>query len=123
MRALALMATALGFCLASTADAGALRRPADAMSAGVPLNVGTIATGTGMEAPAYAHGYAFALPADGNWRWIEPRCREVQGGVACVEGHWVRRVPGRCEEVSAHAIRRGGYIRFVPAGPVSGCRN
>jgi hypothetical protein len=76
----------------------------------------------GMEGPAYPYGYALNLPADGNWRWVEERCHDSAQGTVCVQGHWVRRVQGRCEEVSAHQIRRGNYIRMVPAGPVAGCR-
>jgi hypothetical protein len=76
----------------------------------------------GMEGPSYAYGYALNVPADGNWRWIEARCYGARDGRVCVDGHWVRRRSGQCEEVSGHTVRRGGYIRVVPAGTVNACR-
>lgn len=134
-----------------SAEAGAYRRPMDAASVAAPIpnqdvssygqgehtgrsNSGrTTPTGypaetevnfawNGMEGPAYGYGYTLNLPADGNWRFIEPRCYGTRTGQVCVEGHWVRRKPGRCEEVTAHSVRRGNYIRMVPPGPVASCR-
>ena len=134
-----------------SAEAGAYRRPIDAASVAAPIpsqddfsgyqdpnggssqRSGSTPAGypaetevnfawNGMEGPAYGYGYTLNLPADGNWRFIEPRCYGSRTGQVCVDAHWVRRKPGRCEEVSAHSVRRGNYIRMVPPGPVSGCR-
>lgn len=134
-----------------SAEAGAYRRPMDAASIAVPIpsqevssrdqdHEGRRAEGArstpggypaetdvnmawnGMEGPAYGYGYALNMPADGNWRFIEPRCYGSRTGQVCVDGHWVRRKPGRCEEVTAHSVRRGNYIRIVPPGPVASCR-
>jgi len=90
--------------------------------AGYPAETEVNFAWNGMEGPAYGYGYTLNLPADGNWRFIEPRCYGSRTGQVCVDAHWVRRKPGRCEEVSAHSVRRGNYIRMVPPGPVSGCR-
>ncbi len=134
-----------------SAEAGAYRRPMDAAKVTAPIpNQGDVYSDhdqngrnstrsrttpagypaetevnfawNGMEGPAYGYGYTLNLPADGNWRFIEPRCYGSRTGQVCVDAHWVRRKPGRCEEVSAHSVRRGNYIRMVPPGPVSGCR-
>ncbi|WP_085338946.1 hypothetical protein [Aquidulcibacter paucihalophilus] len=134
-----------------SAEAGAYRRPMDAASVAAPIpnqNVSSHGQGedadrssnrrttpagypaetevnfawNGMEGPAYGYGYTLNLPSDGNWRFIEPRCYGSRTGQVCVDGHWVRRKPGRCEEVTAHSVRRGNYIRMVPLGPVAGCR-
>ncbi len=134
-----------------SAEAGAYRRPMDAAKvaapipnqedgssyrdqngrnsqrgrttpAGYPAETEVNFAWNGMEGPAYGYGYTLNLPADGNWRFIEPRCYGSRTGQVCVDAHWVRRKPGRCEEVSAHSVRRGNYIRMVPPGPVSGCR-
>ncbi len=134
-----------------SAEAGAYRRPMDAASVAAPIpNQGVSSYGqgentahpsggrttpagypaetevnfawNGMEGPAYGYGYSLNLPADGNWRFIEPRCYGSRTGQVCVDGHWVRRKPGRCEEVTAHSVRRGNYIRMVPQGPVASCR-
>jgi hypothetical protein len=90
--------------------------------AGYPAETDVNYAWNGMEGPAYGYGYTLNLPADGNWRFIEPRCYGGRSGQVCVDGHWVRRKPGRCEEVTAHSVRRGNYIRMVPPGPVAGCR-
>ena len=138
----AVVAVSALICLsASWAEAGAYRRPQDAAVPGVPVPPGsggswqTRATpagfpaGTdvafawnGMEGPAYSYGYALNLPPDGNWRWIEPRCYDGRSGQVCVDGHWIRRQAGQCEEVSGHVVRQGRYIRVVPPGQVSTCR-
>lgn len=133
------------------AEAGAYRRPMDAANVSAPISSQDASTQdsdqgdrrsqggrttpagypaetdvnyawNGMEGPAYGYGYTLNLPADGNWRFIEPRCYGGRSGQVCVDGHWVRRKPGRCEEVTAHSVRRGNYIRMVPPGPVAGCR-
>lgn len=90
--------------------------------AGYPAEAEVNLAWNGMEGPAYGYGYALNMPADGNWRFIEPRCYGSRTGQVCVDGHWVRRKPGRCEEVTAHSVRRGNYIRIVPPGPVASCR-
>lgn len=136
---------------ATVAEAGAYRRPMDAAGVAAPMPSSEVDRGheaqsdrspqggrttpagypaetdvnlawNGMEGPSYGYGYMLNLPADGNWRFIEPRCYGGRTGQVCVDGHWVRRKPGRCEEVSAHSVRRGNYIRMVPPGPVAGCR-
>lgn len=128
-----------GILLSATfAHAYAYRRPQDAATPGAPVQQhGGHAQSAqndvnfawnGMEGPAYSYGYALNMPADGNWRWIEPRCYGTRGNLSgggdqtCVEGHWLRRAPGRCKEVTSHAVRRGQYIRIMPNGPVSTCR-
>jgi hypothetical protein len=135
MRKTALFALAgaaiIGFT-ATVASAYAYRRPQDSATPGAPVQTSQSQTPSaqndvnfawnGMEGPAYSYGYALNMPADGNWRWIEPRCYGTRDGQTCVDGHWLRRVPGRCEEVSSHSVRRGQYIRIVPNGPVSTCR-
>lgn len=78
---------------------------------------------SGQEAAPYAYGYSFNMPSDGKWRFIAERCFSSSEGNTCVSGHWIRRVQGRCEETTAHNIRRGNYIQIIPAGPVSTCRN
>ncbi|MCA3698134.1 hypothetical protein [Aquidulcibacter sp.] len=134
-----------------SAEAGAYRRPMDAANVAAPIpsqydsssyqdqnghnsnRSRTTPSGypaetdvnfawNGMEGPAYGYGYTLNMPADGNWRFIEPRCYGSRTGQVCVDGHWVRRKPGRCEEVTAHSVRRGNYIRMVPPGPVASCR-
>jgi hypothetical protein len=117
---------------ATFASAYSYRRPQDAATPGAPVQTSqTQATSAendvnfawnGTEALAYSYGYALNMPADGNWRWIEARCYGTRDGQTCVDGHWLRRAPGRCEEVSTHAVRRGQYIRIVPNGLVSTCR-
>lgn len=114
---------------ATAAQAYAHRRVQDVATANAPVASGPAQGGntsfvawTGLEAPAYAYGYALGLPADSNWRWIEERCYPSRAGKICVDGHWVRKQAGRCEEVSGHVIRRGNYIRTVPAGQVTACR-
>jgi hypothetical protein len=117
---------------ATFASAYSYRRPQDAATPGAPVQTNQSQASSaetdvnfawnGMEAPAYSYGYALNMPADGNWRWIEARCYGTRDGQTCVDGHWLRRAPGRCEEVSTHAVRRGQYIRIVPNGPVSTCR-
>jgi hypothetical protein len=115
---------------ASLANAHAYRRPQDSATPGAPVQSHQLApqsgvnfSWNGLEAPAYSYGYALNTPSDGNWRWIEPRCYSTSNGnQTCVEGHWLRRSAGRCEEVTAHSVRRGNYIRVVPAGTVSTCR-
>lgn len=120
---------------ATIASAYSYRRPQDAATPGAPiqshLNGSAHAQSAqndvnfawnGMEGPAYSYGYALNMPADGNWRWIEARCYGTRSGQTCVDGHWLRRTPGRCEEVSGHAVRQGQYIRVVPGGAVSTCR-
>jgi hypothetical protein len=131
----ALAGTALVLFSATLANAYSYRRPQDAATPGAPVQVqgqnGSHAPSAqndvnfawnGMEGPAYSYGYALNMPADGNWRWIEPRCYQARGGDVCIEGHWLRRSPGRCEEVSSHAVRQGQYIRIVPNGRVNTCR-
>lgn len=123
--------------LALAAPAQNYRRPADAAvtpapnfapgdararQSGQSSIARPVAAWNGMEGPAYGYGYALNLPADGNWRWIDPRCYDSGQGQICVEGHWIRRGQGGCEEVSAHQVRRGNYIRMVPAGQVASCR-
>jgi hypothetical protein len=135
MRRTALLAISGAIIIALTAtiaSAYSYRRPQDAATPGAPVqNSQSPAPSSetdvnfawnGMEAPAYSYGYALNIPADGNWRWIEARCYGTRDGQTCVDGHWLRRAPGRCEEVSSHAVRRGQYIRIVPNGPVSTCR-
>jgi hypothetical protein len=138
MRRTALLAVAGAAIIALTAtfaSAYSYRRPQDAATPGAPVqtyqNGGAHAPSAqndvnfawnGMEGPAYSYGYALNMPADGNWRWIEPRCYGTRDGQTCVDGHWLRRAPGRCEEVTSHAVRRGQYIRIMPNGPVSTCR-
>jgi hypothetical protein len=119
---------------ATVASAYAYRRPQDAATPGAPIQTQTsghpVQTAqndvnfawNGMEGPAYSYGYALNMPADGNWRWIEARCYTTRNGQTCIDGHWLRRSPGRCEEVSSHAVRQGQYIRIMPNGPVSTCR-
>jgi hypothetical protein len=117
---------------ATIASAYSYRRPQDAAIPGAPVQVSgshppsaqndVNFAWNGMEGPSYSYGYALNMPADGNWRWIEARCYGTRDGQTCVDGHWLRRSPGRCEEVSSHAVRRGQYIRIVPNGPVSTCR-
>jgi hypothetical protein len=135
--------TALIACLAASlvtlsstvVDAYSYRRPQDAATTGVPVQTNYAArtqgqsaqndvnfAWNGLEAPAYSYGYALNLPADGNWRWIEARCYETRSGQTCVDGHWLRRMAGRCEEVTSHSVRQGQYIRIVPNGPVNTCR-
>ena len=77
----------------------------------------------GQEAVPYSYGYSFNMPNDAKWRWIAERCFSSGNGNTCISGHWIRRVPGRCEETTSHNIRRGNYIQIVPAGTVSTCRN
>ena len=151
LRNVALGLSGLVVLASVSAEAGAYRRPIDAASvaapipsqddfsgyqdpaggssqrsrstpAGYPAETEVNFAWNGMEGPAYGYGYTLNLPADGNWRFIEPRCYGSRTGQVCVDAHWVRRKPGRCEEVSAHSVRRGNYIRMVPPGPVSGCR-
>ena len=119
---------------ATIAGAYSYRRPQDAATPGAPVqhqNGQQSAPSAqndvnfawnGMEGPAYSYGYALNMPADGNWRWIEARCYGARSGQVCVDGHWLRRQSGRCEEVSSHAVRQGQYIRIVPNGPVNTCR-
>jgi hypothetical protein len=120
---------------ATLAAAYSYRRPQDAATPGAPVQTSSNGSSyapsaqndvnfawNGMEGPAYSYGYALNMPADGNWRWIEARCYGTRGGQTCVDGHWLRRSPGRCEEVSSHAVRQGQYIRVVPNGPVNTCR-
>lgn len=135
--------TALLSCLAAglvtfsatIAAAYSYRRPQDAATPGAPVqnqnghgHQGQSAQNdvnfawNGLEGPAYSYGYALNMPADGNWRWIEARCYGTRSGQTCVDGHWLRRTPGRCEEVSSHSVRQGQYIRIVPNGPVNTCR-
>jgi hypothetical protein len=137
MRRTALFASAgatLILLSATLASAYSYRRPQDAATPGAPVQVqgnGSPMQGAqndvnfawnGLEGPAYSYGYALNLPADGNWRWIEARCYQARDGQVCIDGHWLRRSPGQCEEVSSHSVRRGQYIRIVPAGPVNTCR-
>jgi hypothetical protein len=133
MRKIALLSCLLAGLVtlsATLANAYSYRRPQDNATPGVPVQQSGNGTQSdvnfswnGMEAPAYSYGYALNMPNDGNWRWIEPRCYGTRNGEqTCVDGHWLRRAPGRCEEVSSHAVRRGNYIRVVPNGPVSTCR-
>lgn len=70
----------------------------------------------------YAYDYVFRMPVDGNWRWIEERCYEANNRNVCIEGHWVRRIRGHCEQVSQHSIKNGNYTRIIPAGPAESCR-
>lgn len=77
----------------------------------------------GQEAVPYAYGYSFSMPSDSKWRFIAERCINSADGNTCISGHWIRRIPGRCEEVTSHTIRRGNYIQIVQAGPVATCRN
>jgi hypothetical protein len=142
---LACLAAGLVTFTATLAAAYSYRRPQDAATPGAPVQVqnghsqnghsqngmdhqGQSAAGdvnfawNGMEGPAYSYGYALNMPADGNWRWIEARCYGARSGQVCVDGHWLRRTPGRCEEVSSHSVRQGQYIRIVPNGPVNTCR-
>jgi hypothetical protein len=138
MRTIALFAIAAATCAivsASVANAYSYRRPQDAATPGAPVQ-SRAPTGhqtpsaqndvnfawNGMEGPSYSYGYALNMPADGNWRWIEARCYQTRSGETCIDGHWLRRAPGRCEEVSSHAVRQGQYIRIVPTGPVNTCR-
>jgi hypothetical protein len=120
---------------ATVAAAYSYRRPQDAATPGAPVQFqnghghqGQSGANdvnfawNGMEGPAYSYGYALNMPADGNWRWIEARCYGTRSGQTCVDGHWLRRTPGRCEEVSSHSVRQGQYIRIVPNGPVNTCR-
>lgn len=126
------LAAAVALSHTSAAEAQNYRRPADTAATPAPAPPGDPRSGrggggvitlTGVEAPAYGYGYATVLPDDGRWRWIDARCYASNGGErVCVDGHWVRRQPGQCEEVSAHQVRRGNYIRLVPAGPVASCR-
>lgn len=132
---LALTGAALIMTIATVANAYAYRRPQDAATPGAPVQSGqdgssylpsaqndvTLAW-NGVEAPAYSYGYALSMPADGNWRWIEARCYGTRTGQTCVDGHWLRRIAGRCEEVSSHSVRQGQYIRIVPNGRVNTCR-
>lgn len=137
MRRTALLAAGAACLLAGLAapqtQAQNYRRPADAAATPAPAppgsatdrggGAGVLTTWAGTEAPAYGYGYAFVLPADGRWRWIDERCYGATNGQqVCVQGHWVRRQPGQCEEVSQHQVRRGNYIRIVPTGPVASCR-
>jgi hypothetical protein len=142
MRKTALIAVtgvALIVLSATLASAYSYRRPQDSATPGAPVQTNQQMgqqsghqtpsasndvnfAWNGMEGPAYSYGYALNMPADGNWRWIEPRCYGTRDGQTCVDGHWLRRAPGRCEEVSSHSVRRGNYIRIVPGGPVSTCR-
>lgn len=140
MRTTALPATALvaailaASAVSGLAEAQSLRRPADAAATPAPAGPpgdprqgaaggGLLTTWAGTEAPAYGYGYAFVLPSDGRWRWIDARCYAAGSGErVCVEGHWIRRIPGQCEEVSRHQVRRGNYIRVVPDGRVASCR-
>jgi hypothetical protein len=129
---LALTGAAIIALTATFASAYSYRRPQDAATPGAPVQANQTQAPSaqndvnvawnGMEAPAYSYGYALNMPADGNWRWIEARCYGTRDGQTCVDGHWLRRAPGLCEEVSTHAVRRGQYIRIVPNGPVSTCR-
>lgn len=77
----------------------------------------------GQEAAPYAYGYSFNMPSDGKWRFIAERCYNSNEGNTCISGHWIRRRAGRCEETTAHNIRRGNYIQIIPAETVSTCRN
>ena len=131
---IACFATGLITLTSTVADAYAYRRPQDSATAGVSVqsqngaphthngrgNMNLASNNT--QAPPYAYAYALAMPADGNWRWIEARCIDARNGSVCVDGHWLRRAPGRCEEVSSHTVRQGQYIRIVPKGPVNTCR-
>jgi hypothetical protein len=96
--------------------------PGDPRSARQQPSSRPVAAWNGMEGPAYGYGYAANLPADGNWRWIDPRCYDSSQGRVCVDGHWIRRGQSGCEEVSSHQVRRGNYVRIVPAGQVASCR-
>lgn len=128
----AALIAAVALAHVGAAEAQNYRRPADTAATPAPAPPGDPRSGrgsaatvtlTGVEAPAYGYGYATVLPADGRWRWIDARCyASGSGQQVCVDGHWVRRQPGQCEEVSAHQVRRGNYIRLVPAGPVASCR-
>jgi hypothetical protein len=138
MRKMGLLAVTLATIVlvsASLANAYSYRRPQDAATPGAPVQSQTNGSQqsasaqtdvnfawNGMEGPSYSYGYALNMPADGNWRWIEARCYQARSGEVCVEGHWLRRAPGHCEEVSSHAVRQGQYIRIVPAGTVNTCR-
>jgi hypothetical protein len=134
-----LAATMVAALAAGTAVAQTYRRPADTAVTPAPRPAPSFAPGdprmgtgrsgdarpvgwNGTEGPAYGYGYAANLPADGNWRWIDPRCYDSGQGRMCVDGHWIRRGRGGCEEVSAHQVRRGNYVRIVPAGRVASCR-
>lgn len=77
----------------------------------------------GQEAASYAYGYSYNMPSDGKWRFIEERCYNSAQGNTCVGSHWIRRVQGRCEETTSHSVRTDNYIRIVPAGRVSTCRD
>jgi hypothetical protein len=138
MRKTALFASACAAIMllsATIASAYSYRRPQDAATPGAPVQTnqysgfhasraqnGVNIAWNGIEGPFYSYGYALNIPADGNWRWIEARCYETRDGQTCVDGHWLRRSPGQCEEVSSHAVRQGQYIRIVPTGPVNTCR-
>ena len=135
-----LMVAGLALSVVATAHAQNYRRPADTAVAPPPVGQADhranpaephaprhnkyhgAGTWNGLEAPAYGYGYALNLPPDGNWRWISDRCYTGGQQQICVQGHWVRKRGSACEEVSAHQIRRGNYVRMVPAGPVTGCR-
>ena len=125
---IACFATGLITLTSTVADAYAYRRPQDAATAGVSVQSQNGAPHThsvrnnNAEAPSYTYAYALAMPADGNWRWIEARCFDARTGSVCVDGHWLRRAPGRCEEVSSHTVRQGQYIRIVLKGQVNTCR-
>jgi hypothetical protein len=131
----ALSGAGLVLLSATIASAYSYRRPQDAATPGAPIQASPNSNAhnqsaqndvnfawNGMEGPAYSYGYALNMPADGNWRWIEARCYGARSGQVCVDGHWLRRTPGRCEEVSSHSVRQGQYIRIVPNGPVNTCR-
>lgn len=114
---------------AQTVNAQAYRRYNDAAMTSAPRqgasaeNSQTRFAYNGHEAAPYAYGYSFNLPNDGNWRYIEPRCYNSASGNTCVDGHWIRKQAGRCEEVTSHSVRTGNYVRIVRAGAVSTCRN
>ncbi len=87
-----------------------------------PKPNGTQFTMTGQEIVPYAYGYVYNLPEDGNWRYIEARCYQSNKGQTCIDAHWIKKTKGKCEEVTAHYIRTGNYIKLVPQGKVSTCK-
>lgn len=76
----------------------------------------------GQEIVPYAYGYVNSLPEDGNWRYIDARCYQSKKGQTCIDAHWIRKQKGKCEEVTAHYVRTGNYLKLVPAGKVSTCK-
>ncbi len=123
------LAIGFGMIIPAQTNAQNYQRVTEASMAPAPRNNNSNSGNTsnytlnGQEAVPYAYGYSFNMPSDSKWRYIAERCYSSNDGNVCVSGHWIRRVPGRCEETSSHSIRRGNYIRIVPAGPVSSCRN